>query len=203
VFVLVTARPGVLLPTIRSRCCQLRFAPVPQRELAPALVARHGFSERDARAAAALSAGSFARAFGSNRSDLVEARAVAADVLGRLSRAVEPKSRLSAGEPLVKKAGKNKKVQARESSDSTVDRGMLALRLRAISSLLRDVTVLCTRAPEDALVNLDLRAELESLAGTYDRARLDRAFSAVGRALVALERNANPKIVVDWLAFHL
>ena len=78
------------------------------------------------------------------------------------------------------------------------------MRLRALSSLLRDVTILTTRAPEQALVNLDLRGDLEPLARHYDRDRLGRAFSAVGRALAALERhNASPKIVVDWLAFQL
>ena len=33
--------------------------------------------------------------------------------------------------------------------------------------------------------------------------KLARAFSAVGRSLTALERNASPKIVADWLALQL
>jgi hypothetical protein len=73
-----------------------------------------------------------------------------------------------------------------------------------MGSLLRDLAVLTTRAPETALVNLDLRAELEPLARQYDRDRLARAFSAVGRSLVALERHyASPKIVADWLVLQL
>ena len=79
----------------------------------------------------------------------------------------------------------------------------MAVRLRAMGSLLRDLAVLTTRAPETALVNLDLRADLEPLARHYDRDRLARAFSAVGRSLGALERNASPKIVADWLVLQL
>jgi len=68
---------------------------------------------------------------------------------------------------------------------------------------LRDLAVLTTHAPGTALVNLDLRADLEPLARQYDRDRLARAFSAVGRSLGALERNASPKIVADWLVLQL
>ena len=37
----------------------------------------------------------------------------------------------------------------------------------------------------------------------FDGDRTVRAFSAVDRAVAALERNASPKIVADWLAFQL
>ena len=81
---------------------------------------------------------------------------------------------------------------------------VVIIRLGVMASLLRDVSVLSARASETALVNLDLRPDLERLARDYDQPRLERAFSAVGRSLVAVERqNASPKIVVDWLAFQL
>jgi hypothetical protein len=97
-----------------------------------------------------------------------------------------------------------KRGKDKDGKGQGADRSALAVRLRALGSLLRDVAILTTRAPEHALVNLDLRADLEPLARHYDRDRLARAFSAVGRALSALERNnASPKIVVDWLAFQL
>ena len=40
VFVLVTARPDVLLPTVRSRCQRLRFGPLRQADVADVLIAR-------------------------------------------------------------------------------------------------------------------------------------------------------------------
>ena len=44
---------------------------------------------------------------------------------------------------------------------------------------------------------------LQGLAPSFDRARLVRAFAAVDRALGALDRNASPKIVADWLVLQL
>jgi DNA polymerase III subunit delta' len=198
VFMLVTARPVLLLDTVRSRCCQLRFGPLAAAEVASALMSAHGYGEADARAAAAMAGGSLGRALDSGTGDLAEARAVAAAVLVEAVRTADPRVRLAAGAALLQ-AGSRK---GKEKGSS--ERGQLAVRLRALGSLLRDVTVLNTRAPEQALVNLDLRAELEPVARQYDRERLARAFSAVGRALSAVERhNASPKIVVDWLAFQL
>src|SRR5262249_60517979 len=52
VFVLVTSRPDVLLPTVRSRCPQLRFRPLSPADIAAALIGR-GMPEQEAQAIAA------------------------------------------------------------------------------------------------------------------------------------------------------
>ena len=77
------------------------------------------------------------------------------------------------------------------------------VHLRALGSLLRDVAVLSARGHRRTLANVDLGPSLEELARSYGRDRAVRAFAAVDRALGALERNASPKIVVDWLALHV
>ena len=56
-FVLTTAVPSALLPTVQSRCMRLRFGRLTEREVAEVLVRDHGMDERDARAAAALADG--------------------------------------------------------------------------------------------------------------------------------------------------
>jgi DNA polymerase III subunit delta' len=204
VFVLVTMRPATLLATIRSRCCQLRFAPLAPNEIAAALMARHRFDEPDARATAALAGGSFTRALAARGGALAEARAVATAILTEASLGADPRLRLALGAALLEGTAKKSKGKDRDTKAGAADRGALAVRLRAMLSLLRDLAVISTRAPEAALVNLDLRTELEPLAGAWDQDRLARAFSAIGRALTAVERhNASPKIVVDWLAFQL
>jgi DNA polymerase III subunit delta' len=203
VFVLVTARPGVLLDTIRSRCCQMRFAPLSSNEIAEALIGRHGFDEPTARATAALAGGNFVRALTAGAGELAEARAVATAVLAEVSRGADTQLRKALAQTLLEGASKKGKGK-RQAKAGAPDRGVLAVRLRAMYSLLRDLAVLSTRAPETALVNLDLRTDLEPLAGAWDRDRIARAFAAVGRALAAVERhNASSKIVVDWLAFQL
>jgi hypothetical protein len=84
-----------------------------------------------------------------------------------------------------------------------VDRDELGRRLQLVSSMLRDLGVLLTRADERTLANADLKPALQRLAGAFDSDRAVRAFSAVDRALAALDRNASPKIVADWLAFQI
>jgi DNA polymerase-3 subunit delta' len=203
VFVLVTSRPNLLSTTVRSRCCVLRFAPVPVAEIAEALATSHGFTPSDARAAAALSGGSFARAVGAGAGDRAQARAVAAATLMETARTADVRARLAVSAALLKSAGRKGKDPVKEGKSAGADRDAVAGRLSAMASLLRDLAVLTTRAPETALVNLDIRADLETLSRHYDRDRLARAFSAVGRSLVALERNASPKIVADWLVLQL
>jgi hypothetical protein len=86
------------------------------------------------------------------------------------------------------------------------DRDELRRRLRALASMVRDLGVLGAQAPEideRCLANADLGEPLRRLTGSFDRERVSRAFAAIDRALEAIDRNASPKIVADWLAFQL
>ncbi len=62
--ILVTSTSQSLLPTIRSRCQEIRFQPLPRRTLAQALVKKRGLPEGDAWFLAALAQGSMGRALG-------------------------------------------------------------------------------------------------------------------------------------------
>ena len=62
--ILVTSMSQSLLPTIRSRCQEIRFQPLPRRTLAQALVKKRGLPEGDAWFLAALAQGSMGRALG-------------------------------------------------------------------------------------------------------------------------------------------
>lgn len=59
--ILVTAQPHGLLPTIRSRCQEVRFLPLSRRALARDLAERRGLSGEDAWFLAALAQGSMGR----------------------------------------------------------------------------------------------------------------------------------------------
>jgi DNA polymerase III subunit delta' len=190
VFILVTARPDVLLPTVRSRCPQLRFRPLAGDDIASALVAR-GHSESEARAVAATADGSLGQALEASAGELVEARGVAQRVLAHASASWDPARRLEGARELLTKGSPNS------------EREQLSSNLRAMASLLRDVEVLATRADERTLANPDVRPALEELTEAYRGERGVRAFGAVDRALVALERNAGAKLVADWLVLQL
>ena len=193
VFILVSSRPDALLPTVRSRCPRLRFGRLSAAEVAELLVQDHDYAETDARAAAANADGSPGRALRVHSGDLARAREGASRSLQGAAATADPKRRLEYAKDLVVK----KDVAATE-------REALALRLRAMTSLLRDVGLVNSRANHATIANADLRSDLTRWAADYDGDRVLRAFSAVDRALGALTvRNASPKIVADWLMLQL
>jgi DNA polymerase-3 subunit delta' len=194
VFILVTARPDVLLPTVRSRCPQLRFRPLSPHDIAAALIAR-GVGESEARAVAAAANGSLGEALEAAGQDLVDAREVAQRVLMRAGAERDPARRIELAKELL----------ARTGSGGAADREQLSSYLRAMAALLRDAEILSTGADAAALANADARPALARLASAYQRDRGVRAFEAVDQALVALAppRNAGVKIVADWVVLQL
>jgi len=188
IFVLVTARPDLLLPTVRSRCQRLRFGPLSPSEIASVLVRDHGVSQGDAHAAAVAADGSVGRALERDVDDASAARDAAARLLASAVSTADPRRRLDA---------------AKAVSAGAADRDALAGRLQALSSLLRDIGALHSGAGDAVLANADLKPALESARRAFDVDRVVAAFAAVDRAVAALERNASPKIVADWVALNL
>jgi DNA polymerase-3 subunit delta' len=191
VFILVTARPDMLLPTVLSRCPQLRFRPLSAADIATALMAR-GKSDSEAHAVAALADGSLGQALQASAGELVESRDLAQKVLEKAAAQPDPARRIETAQQLITKP-----------ASGLSERDQLATHLRAMAVLLRDVEVVATGADERALANADVRPALERLSTTYRGERGTRAFAAVDRALLALQRNAGVKLVADWLVLQL
>ncbi len=192
VFLLVTSRPDVLLPTVRSRCPKLTFRPLPPGDIAEALITL-GRPAADAHAVAATADGSLGRALEVSGEELVAVRAIAERVLAGAASTTDPRRRVEGAKDLLGKTSKG----------GTTDREQLASHLRAMASILRDAEVMATGADAGVLANADLGASLERLAAAYRGERGVRAFQAVDRALVALDRNAGVKVVADWLVLQL
>ncbi len=195
VIILVATQPGQLLPTVRSRCPQVRFAPLAAADVAAWLVRHEGLSESDARAVAAVARGSLtaAREAATEAAGAASYRSAAHRALERIVDARDPRDRLAVTSEIV---GKSRSTGAGE-------RDALANHLHAMAALLRDLAVLTTRADDSAVVNVDLAPALRALSADFDAGRTVRAFTAVDGALGALERNASPKIVADWLVLQL
>ena len=192
VFVLVTSRPDLLLPTVRSRGHRLRFGALSESDVAAVLMKDHGFSDADAHAAAATSDGSIGRALEANSADLADAREEAGRLLQHAARVTDPVRRIDAARDLTaNKAG------------ATAEREQLGACLRALASLLRDTSILALGGDRRMLGNTDLESTLLTLSRTFDAARSMRAYSAVDEALAALEKNVSPKVVADWLVLQL
>ena len=157
VFILVTTRPDMLLPTVRSRCIRLLFT-------------EPGTEDVD-----------------------VEAREVAHHVLVHASTTTDPGRRLEGAKELLAKTGQG----------GAADRDQLSAHLKAMASLLRDVEVLAAGADAATLANPDVKPALERLLPSFKGDRGLAAFSAIDRALEALDRNSGVKVVADWLVLQL
>jgi DNA polymerase-3 subunit delta' len=190
-FLLVSSMPDSLLPTVRSRCPRLRFAPLSPDEVARTLIRDHGYGEADARAAAAEAGGSLALALEAQSVDLTQARETAQRLLESTARVTDPARRLDAVKDLTVKGS------------SAGERDQLAVCLRAMASLLRDLGILAHHGDRAAIANADLQPALDKLTASYDGRRTARAFEAVTEAIDALERNASAKVVADWLVLQL
>ena len=189
-FMLITARPDMLLPTVRSRCPNLRFQPLGPDAVAEALVTR-GSTDAEARAIATTADGSIGRALEARGRDLVEAREVAIRVLTQAASSDDPRQRLESAKTLLVNTG----------AGGATDRDRLATHLRGMASMLRDVELLASGA-DAVLANRDIEPALARLAA-FRGPRGVSAFGALGRGLAALERHAGVKIVADWVALNL
>ena len=190
VFVLVTARPDVLLPTVRSRCAQLRFGRLQISDVAAVLESRHGYSRSDALTAAAASDGSVKRALDIDAGELTDARNDAEQLLRSAGR--DARRRLDQAKQLLS-----------GNSHAASEREYLSARLDALTSLLRDIGLLTAGADAGMLANADSSAALEALSRSASIDGLARSFAAVAQAQEALDRNVGPKVVADWLAVNV
>ena len=182
VLILVTSRPHALLDTIRSRCQQVRFAPLP-RDLCARLLIGQGVAEGDAPVAAALAEGSVGRGVALAESGLLEDRRATLLALDELS--------LDRPEGLFDLA-----ADWSSGADAASARAAVAARLDLLASWYRDVVL--AAAGGDAFVHADLTDRiLES--GRMGRSRSLRCLDALRVAREALELNATARLVCEAL----
>ncbi|MFN7973764.1 MAG: DNA polymerase III subunit [Acidobacteriota bacterium] len=143
--VLTTARPDVLLPTIRSRCRIVRFQPLPRREVASILASR-GMAAPEADRRALFSCGSVGTALSLDLPAAEERRKGVVDLLGTLSRG----ALASEIWKLAKDGGAE-----REESEATIE---------LLKTLTRDMALLARVGPVAGLEHPDIAGDLEPIA---------------------------------------
>lgn len=192
VLILVSAYPDALRPTVLSRCRRVRFGALSESEVAQVLRDRTGMDPASARARAALAGGSVAQALALDAGVLDDDRAAALELLqAAASASVAAKLKVAA---TVTKHGTKRR-----------EREALGMRLAHVSSLLRDLSLLTSESGDrgdrgEPLANAEREDDLRAVARAFPPDRLITAFGVVARAQSALDRNASPKIVADWVA---
>ena len=165
-FLLVSANPDALLPTIRSRCARVQLGPVPEDALVARLV-RDGVREDEARERAARAQGSFSRALLAQG----EWRTVIEQVEGALA-AADERPALDVAESYGEREAALEVAGAVEAwtRDLLVSQAGGTPELRELSGRAREVAA---RVPAHALLaQADLCAEVIEALRQYGNGRL-------------------------------
>ena len=179
---------GELLPTIRSRCAVVRLGALPVEEIEALLAARGvGGNKTERELVARLSEGAVGRALGF---DLAEYSAARVDALVLLRGAMQ----------MGDHSAQFKMTETyRSGAEGQVKTTSL---LRALASLLEDILLVQGGAGE-RVRNVDIRAELERFAESFDYAWIETAMRGLDAVQSGLRRNLLRNVSLDAFAAEL
>lgn len=184
--ILLAAAPDLLLPTIRSRCLQFHFAPVPAERIEGFLAERAGAKPADPKLAAQLSGGSPGAALSI---DLEESSRLRRSVLRLLEQS-------AAGQKYGEIFGATAQLAKRERESFE---NILAL----FYSLLTDLLESSQSPASSVLRNPDLRKEIEALGKKIDWRWLVLAGHGLDTIEGRLRRNIGRQLSLDALLASL
>ena len=187
VFVLVTDRPHLLLPTIRSRCLGLYFPQLTNDQVAGYLIAQHDLEEEQARILAQATGGNLPQA----RLAAGQARQLAEAGEEPLHDLEELTGSLLAVEPTHWHRLVNALAILHRSSSLK-----FTYRLQLLQSWLRDLMVLQKTGDEGKIVFTQRLTGLRRSLEAWPDADWGAAAAAIEQVLAHLERNINPTLAL-------
>ncbi len=180
---LITSRPDSLLPTIRSRCQLLRFAPVEPAAIEKYLIDDRAFSHDEGRLAARLSRGSIGRAVSLSIEKFKTRRE---RMVAVVENAIETRDRAAL-------------LRIAEELNDAKNKDFFEENLDILQSLIHDVWTLRVGGDGDRIVNTDLAARLTPLAEKSNKADLAAWIGTIDQMRLDLAVNINRKIAADAL----
>ncbi|HEV2913315.1 MAG TPA: DNA polymerase III subunit [Pyrinomonadaceae bacterium] len=181
--VLITARPAALLPTIRSRCQALRFAPLAADEIETHLVNRRKISGGDAALRARAAQGSIGRALSIDLESYRSQREAMMDIL----------------DALVLKPDRARLLRASEELADAKRKDEYEPRLDVLVTLIHDSWALSLGAPHAQVINSDILEQLVRL-GARMKSRVAADWLArIEQHRRGLDVNINRKVATDAL----
>lgn len=185
--ILLTTQTGDLLPTIVSRCQQLRFGPLPRRALQALLVEGHGVAPDAAAFAAAVSGGSLTRALRFSQADWRARRSWLIAAIG-LDRPEMLTSR-----PLELLLAVAEKLAGQKD--------WIPEALDLIVAWLRDLLIF--RHAPGRLINQDQAELVDRASGRLPDEALLQRIQAVAGAQRQVAANLSPRLVLERLMLQL
>ncbi|MFA4884874.1 MAG: DNA polymerase III subunit delta' [Desulfotomaculaceae bacterium] len=184
VFILITARPQLLLPTTISRCQQVFFKNIPLPELIEGLVVLHGMAKEGALLPAALSGGSMGKALAYTSGSFQEKRQTVYRLLEALGES-GPCEALEMAE---------KVTESRENAYFT---------LEILSCWYRDLMVYRETGEIGLLFNPDHAEIIKRESERFETTTLLEIIESIDSAKNKIETNINTRLVLEALFLRL
>jgi DNA polymerase III subunit delta' len=182
---LVTSRPATLLPTIRSRCQSLQFAPVPAKQIEGWLERQKQMSPAEAEIISRFARGSVSRAL---HMDLEQFRDQRESMLKVLESVTVTPDRAA----LLRVAEEMNAEKTKDQYDA---------RLEILETLIRDAWSL--RLGDTNIVNIDLLPLLERSAASCTAGRIGSWLTEIENLRRSFAVNINRKIATDALFMQM
>ena len=181
--ILITSRPASLLPTIRSRCQVIRFAPLTTSEIEAYLSRDKRFSGADARLLARAARGSIGRALATDLESFRRQRETMLDVIGALALTGDRARLLRVAEEL-------NDAKRKDEYEPHLD---------ILETLIRDVWALALGSPAERIINDDVRDRLAKASARVESRRAARWLTQIETLRGQLADNINRKVATDAL----
>lgn len=185
--ILTTSRNDYLLETIRSRCQQLRFGPIPDDLIIKYILDNYNNDENEARLAAVFAQGSLLRAVDALSEDMKSRRSAIVELL-RAS--------------FKKKIFRSESLEIIDEMIAVNNKEELNLLLNLMMIWLRDASAI--KISEDAMLyNEDQRETIKKFSSIFPHANYGDAIDAVENALLKIRQNVNPRLAFVDLIISL
>jgi DNA polymerase III subunit delta' len=181
--IVITSRPDSLLPTIRSRCQTLRFAPVPSSQIERFLVEKQAASRDEAALAARLARGSVGRAVAINAAQYTAQRE---RLLSVLRNAIERRDRIAL-------------LRISDELNDAKNKDRFEENLEVLETLIHDIWSISVTGTSRNIVNADVSDSLVRLAEEADNSDLTTWLGEIQAIRENLAVNINRKMNTDAL----
>jgi DNA polymerase-3 subunit delta' len=176
--ILIAANVGGLLPTLRSRCLRVSFAPLTRDQVAGFLVSQRKVPAEEAELLAAVSMGSLGAVVTVDTRELSEKRRHWIDLL----------SNVVSGDYRA----------AIETAEALADNREESLRfLQWAESWYRDLLVYTVTRSRQDIVNIDMLTQIQQQFATTDLEDLFSRIAETREAVGGIQRNLNRRMVIE------
>jgi DNA polymerase-3 subunit delta' len=183
--ILTAAHVSGMLPTILSRCQEIRLGPLPDNEIEWALIERKQLEPEHAKLISRISQGSYSRALEWLDDRFGTLREQALAYLRICLR--DPQTQIEMVEDLVRQ------------SDAKFIKDMLSL----ILLWFRDVQILMEHGNESHLVNIDQLDTLKKFVDAFEAIEFQTAFTEIENSINMIERNIQINLILIVLMIKL